>query len=138
MTVSWVEVDRLCRSALRHALVKSQRNMRHFLLITTAVGACAVGAVVFAVGTQGPTPGQAVARAAPAVASLGFDPAMLGPPKVSGSTVWGTRSFYWDIVGRAGEVNRLTYLVADERLCWSSNKSSTFVDHGCVVVKESA
>jgi hypothetical protein len=112
--------------------------MRHFLFITAAVGACAVGAVVFSVGTQGPTPGQAVARALPAIASLGFDPAKLGPPKVSGSTVWGTRSFRWEIVGRAGEVNRLTYLVADERLCWSSNKSSTLVDHGCVVVKESA
>lgn len=107
------------------------------LLITTAVGVGTIGAVVFVAGTQGPTHVQAVARASPVVAGLGFDPAKLGLPAASGSTVWGTRSFHWDIVGGVGEVNRLTYLVADSRLCWSSSSSSAVVDRGCVVVKES-
>lgn len=107
------------------------------LLISTAVGVGTIGAIVIVAGTQGPTHVQAAVRAAPAVAGLGFDPAKLGLPAVSGSTVWGTRSFRWDLVGGSGEVNHLTYLVADSRLCWSSSSSSAVVDRGCVVVKES-
>lgn len=99
------------------------------------IGVSAVVVAVLALGDADLPPELAVVRAAPAAASLGFDLAKVEPPRASGNSLWGTRSFHWEIPKKGGGVNRLTYLVNDERLCWNSIGQSGASDHGCVVVK---
>jgi hypothetical protein len=101
----------------------------------TIVGASAVVVAVLALGKADLPPERAIEHAGSAAAGLGFDLAKVEPPHASGSSFWGTRSFHWEIPEKGGAVNRLTYLVNDERLCWSSIGRSGAVDHGCVVVK---
>lgn len=99
------------------------------LLLALAVG-------VFA-GNWGMDQKQAVHIAGPAATELGFDLAELPPPDAVGSSLLGTKSFHW--TSRKGEtVDRLSYLVVDEALCWNSTVKHSTRHHGCVVVRNPA
>ncbi len=78
---------------------------------------------------------DAIKTAAPAAAPLGFDLLRTSQPASAGSDIWGTRSFHWRLAGEGGTLHVLSYLVVDERLCWSSVRGENTTDHGCVVAK---
>jgi len=81
------------------------------------------------------TPRKAAQVAAPTAALLGFDLSQLPSPTAYGNSFWGTRSFHWEKLDADGHAHLLTYLIAEEKLCWSSVKNGLAVNHGCVVVE---
>lgn len=112
--------------------------MRRSSLIALVIGVGLVGVVGLALVAPDGMEKQARLVAAPTAAALGFDLAKLPPASVSGSSLLGTKSFHWEAPARDGVVNRLSYLVEDEKLCWSSIRKSRSQDHGCVVVRSPA
>lgn len=106
--------------------------MQRSIAITVAlVLALAIGLTT---GDWGMDRKQAVQIAGAAATQLGFDLTKLPPPEVSGSSLWGTKSFHW-ASSKGDTIHRLSYLVLDEALCWSSAAGRSSQDHGCVVVK---
>ncbi len=81
-------------------------------------------------------PAGAVQKAGQAAASLGFRLAELPTPRVSGSDLWGTRSFHWEIAREDGVRHLLAYLVSDNALCWTSVRGDAATNHGCIVVDQ--
>ena len=68
-------------------------------------------------------------------ASLGFDlPAFKGPV-VAGSHLLATESLHWEGLATGGALIRLTLIVSDERLCWSTVHMGEVKHHGCVVAR---
>ena len=109
--------------------------MRRAFFIVAAVGVGLVGVGAFALIAPNTGEKEAILAAGPAAMALGFDLAKLPSPFAAGSSIWGTKSFHWEASSGGGVVNRLSYLVSDERLCWTSQRQLSSQDHGCVEVK---
>jgi hypothetical protein len=78
---------------------------------------------------------RGTSTAVAAATALGLDLRKFKGPSISGSHLWGTESFHWEALAADGSENRLSLLMSDERLCWSTVRSGEVQDHGCVVAK---
>lgn len=70
-------------------------------------------------------------------AALGFDLRAFKGPVIAGSHLFGTESFHWEAAAVDGSLNRLSLLMSDERLCWTTVRTGTVRNHGCVVARAS-
>lgn len=100
------------------------------------IGVAAIASVLAIAAREQTSTADAVREAGPAATSLGFRLTDSPDPAVSGSDMWGTRSFHWKFLGADGVTNLLAYLVADNTLCWTSVHGDSVTYHGCVVVSK--
>lgn len=78
-------------------------------------------------------PDRAAELARPAAASLGVDLSAFSGPVATGSHFAGTQSFHWERESGVNTTERLSLLVSEDRLCWSSEVGGNHRDHGCIV-----
>jgi len=63
---------------------------------------------------------------------LGLDIANFKGPTNTGSSVFGSDTYIWERSIKGQPVERLAYLQAEDRLCWSVSIGDGWKDNGCI------
>ena len=77
-------------------------------------------------------PDYASSVAIDAAEEIGRNLLTFNGPTRSGSVVFGSDAYHWERIVAGIAAERVTYLRADQRLCWTALEAGSWQDKGCI------